>query len=152
MFARIATSLTPVLVAALAGVASTPMTAESATNGAGIALKAFYPSDAGCFSGYSYAGVVNNCSTARWISTTLPVPAGWHGTSVSVYGNGSMCHTISTNGVGNGANLGPDTWTLAGPKTWQTLNTGDRYVWDWSPVLFECLLESGGIIGSFTAQ
>jgi hypothetical protein len=127
------------------------MTAESATNGGGVALKALYPGDASCFSGYSFAGVINNCTTARWISTTLPVPTGWHGTNVTVYGNGTMCHTISTNGVGNGANLGADIWTLAGPKNWQTLNTGDRYVWDWSPVLFECLLESGGIVGGFTA-
>ena len=87
MFARIATCLTPVLLAALAGVASTPMTAESATNGAGVALNAYFPGDAGCFSGTSFAGVINNCSTARWISTTLSVPPGWHATSVSIIGN-----------------------------------------------------------------
>jgi hypothetical protein len=139
------------LLAALVGVASSPITAESATNGAGVVMKPLYPGDTNCFSVNSYSGIVNSCASARWISTTLPVPGGWHTTNVSVYGNNTMCHTISTNGVGNGANLGADTWTLAGPKTWQTLATGDRFVWDWSPVLFECLLESGGVIGSFTA-
>ena len=152
MFDRIATCLTPVLLGALAGVVSAPMTAESATNGAGVALKAYYSSDDSCFSGYSFAGIINNCTTARWVATTLPVPAGWHSTSVSLFGNSSFCHSVSTNGVGNGANVGPDVWTTAGPKSWQTLNTGDRYVWDWSPVVFRCLLESGGIIGSFTAS
>jgi len=151
MFARIATCLTPVLLASLAGVASTPLTAESATNGGGVVMKALYPGDASCFAVNSWSGIVNNCATARWISTTLPVPTGWHGTNMTVYGNSTMCHTVSTNGVGNAAHQGPDTWTLSGPKNWQTLNTGDRYAWDWSPVLFECLLESGGIVGGFTA-
>jgi hypothetical protein len=108
-------------------------------------------SDQGCFSASSYGGIVNNCNDARWISTSLAVPSGWNSTSVSIFGNNSMCMTVSTNGVGNGAHVGADTWTLGGPKTWQTLNTGNRFVWDWSPVVFRCLLEGGGVIGSFTA-
>jgi hypothetical protein len=147
MFTRLATCLIPVL----AGTLGISTDARSATNGAGVVLKAYYPGDASCFSAWSYGGIANNCASARWVSTSLPVPWGFHGTSVSIYGSSSYCHTVSTNGVGNGANVGADTWTVAGPKTWQTLNTGIRYVWDWSPVVFECLLESGGVIGSFTA-
>jgi hypothetical protein len=127
------------------------MDAEAATNGAGVALRAYFPGDESCFSGASYGAVVNNCTTARWLLTSLPVPTGWHTTNVSMFGSNSLCRTVSTNGVGNGANVGPDTWTVAGPQTWQTLATGDRFVWDSSPVVFECLLEPGGIIGSFTA-
>ena len=149
MFTRIASRLVPVL--ALVGGLGFAMDAHSAANGAGLTFKAYYPSDAGCFSSSSYGAIVNNCPDARWLSTSLPVPGGWHGTNVSIYGNGSMCQTVSTNGVGNGANIGAETWTVAGPKTWQTLNTGDRYVWDSSPVVFRCLLESGGVVGSFTA-
>lgn len=125
--------------------------AQSATNGAGLTLRAYFPSDAGCFSASSYGGISNNCPDQRWLSVSLPVPSGWHTTNVSIFGNNSMCQTVSTNGVGNGANVGAETWTLAGPRTWQTLATGDRFVWDWSPVVFRCLLEGGGVIGSFTA-
>jgi hypothetical protein len=124
----------------------------AAVNGPGIVFKAAFPEDAGCLSVSSYGGIVNNCATARWVKAALPISEGWHPTSVSIYGNSSMCYTVSTNGVGNGAHIGADTWTLAGPKAWQTLNTGDRYVWSWSPLLFSCLLESGGTIGSFSAQ
>jgi hypothetical protein len=151
MLKRVATCLIPVLVGAFVGVASTPMEAQSATNGGGLLLHAYFPSDAGCFTTSSYGGIVNNCPSARWLSTSLSVPSGWHTTSVSIFGSNSMCLTVSTNGVGNGANVGANTWTVAGPQTWQTLSTGDRFVWDWSPVVFECLLESGGVVGSFTA-
>jgi hypothetical protein len=136
-------------VGALAG------SAISGVNGPGVDFKAAYPADDACFqlSGSSYAGITNTCSTARLIVATLPITnEGWHPTSVSLFGSNSWCQTVSTNGVGNGAHVGPATWTTAGPQTWQTLNTGDRYVWSWSPLAFRCVLEPGGVIGSFSAQ
>jgi hypothetical protein len=151
MLKNIVTRLLPALaIAAVFGFSA--QEAQSATNGAGFAFHANYPGDAGCFQVSSYGGIVNTCASAREITVSLPVPEGWHNTTISIYGSGSWCQTVSTNGVGNGANIGAQTWTTAGPKTWQTLNLGDRYVWNWSPVVFRCGLEAGGVIGSFTAS
>ncbi|WP_347985792.1 hypothetical protein [Methylomonas sp. AM2-LC] len=121
------------------------------SNGPGNALHAAYPSTANCITTSSYAGVTNTCGYPVLVVGSLQVATGWHSTSVSIYGNNSNCQFLSTNGVGNGSNLGPVTYTLSGPKTWQTLNTSSIYVWDWSPLIVRCSLESGGIIGSFTA-
>jgi hypothetical protein len=138
------------LVAVCAGVLA--VSAQAAWNGSGSQMKAFYPSDAGCIRTNSYAAVINTCSYAVYVNATLPVASeGWYNTSVSLFGSNSWCQSVSTNGVGNGANIGANTWTVAGPQTWQTLNTGSRYVWSWSPVLFWCLLEPTGQVGSFTA-
>lgn len=127
--------------------------AGAAWNGSGSQMKAYYPNESDCLVTNSYAGIINNCTYSVYVNATLAVNTEtWHATSVSMYGSNSWCQTVSTNGVGNGANLGATTWTVAGPKTWQTLNTGSRYVWSWSPVLFWCLLEPGGVIGSFTAN
>lgn len=134
-------------------VASLGLFATSASanaNGAGFDFRTANPADAGCLSLSSYGGVVNNCSTSKLITASLSVPAGVYATSVSIFGSNSYCQTVSTNGVGNGANVGAATWTVAGPPTWQTLNTGSRSVWSWSPVVFRCYLESGGVIGSFS--
>lgn len=137
---------------AIAGVAVLVTNADAAWNGSGSQMKAYYPSDAGCVRTNSFAGIINTCSYSVYVNATLPVqPEAWHATSVSIYGSNSWCQTVSTNGVGNGANLGSETWTVAGPQTWQTLNTGSRYVWSWSPLLFWCYLEPGGSVGSFTA-
>jgi hypothetical protein len=137
---------------ALAAVGSLAGSAFSQVNGPGIDFKAVYPGDAACFQVNSYGGIINTCTTARLIQASLPITSeGWHSTSVSLYGSNSWCQTVSTNGVGNGAHVGALTWTTAGPQTWQTLNTGDRYVWYWAPLAFRCVLEPNGVIGSFSA-
>jgi hypothetical protein len=114
-------------------------------------MKAYYATDAACFSSFNYGAVINTCPTARWLSTSLSVPAGWHSTSVSIFGNNSYCHTATTNNVGMPYSIGPDVGTLTASRDWNSLDTGDRFVYDWSPVVFECLLESNGVIGSFSA-
>ncbi|WP_164013881.1 hypothetical protein [Pyxidicoccus trucidator] len=125
--------------------------AGAAVNGAGFDFRAMNPADAGCLVRSSFGGVVNNCSTSKEVTASLSVTTtGVHPTSISMFGSNSWCQSVSTNGVGNGANVGAFTWTVAGPQTWQTLNTGDRTVWSWSPVVFRCSLEAGGIIGSYT--
>jgi hypothetical protein len=122
------------------------------TNGAGIDLHAAYPSAASCITTSSYAGVTNTCSYSVLVEGTLQgLATGYHTTSVSIYADNSSCQFLSTNGVGNGSFLGPVTYAVSGPKSWQTLNTGSIYVWSWSPLIVRCTLESGGIIGSFTA-
>lgn len=147
MFSRIAACLIPVLVGGLAIATD----AHAETNGAGLTFRAYFPSDESCFSATSYGAIVNTCTTARWMSASLPVPSGWHDTNVSIFGDNSMCQTVSTNGVGNGADVGAQTWTTAGPQTWQLLDLGSRFVWDTTPVVFRCLLEPSGIVGSFAA-
>ena len=148
--------LTAVLGSSLFSIAVVGALAGSATsgvNGPGFDFKTVYPGDAGCFQVSSFAGLTNTCSTARLIQATLPITSeGWHPTSVSLYGSNSWCQTVSTNGVGNGAQVGPTVWTTAGPQTWQTLNTGDRYVWSWAALTYRCVLEPGGTIGAFYAQ
>jgi hypothetical protein len=116
----------------------------------GIHFKGANPGDADCIVRHSYSGVRNDCPTARTVVATVPVTAvGWYNTTVSVYGNNSWCRTTTVNGVGNGAHLGSATWTVAGPMTWQTLNTGSRYVWQDMSIVFDCELQSGGVIGGF---
>jgi hypothetical protein len=138
---------------ALAAVMSLGGNAVSGVNGPGVDFKAAFPSDASCIQISSYAGVINTCTTARFVIATLPITAeGWHPTSVSLYGSNSWCQVVSTNGVGNGAYIGPTVWTTAGPQTWQTLNTGNQYVWAWSPLVYRCVLEPNGMIGSISAQ
>jgi hypothetical protein len=141
-------------VAAVAVLGGFAGSAGAAVNGPGIHFKAAFASDASCFSRYSpsFAGLINNCASSREIIATLPLTqVGWHPTSVSIYGNNSWCQSLSTNGVGNAAQVGPEVWTTAGPMNWQTLNLGDRYNWGWSPLVYRCWLQSGGIIGSFSA-
>ncbi|AFE03912.1 hypothetical protein COCOR_01176 [Corallococcus coralloides DSM 2259] len=117
----------------------------------GAAFKAAYASDASCFNVSSYSALVNNCTTTRLAIATVPMwTAGYHPTTVQIYGNNSWCETTTVNGVGNGAHLGTATYTVAGPMAWQTLNTGDRYVWEDFAIVFRCGLQSGGVIGGFT--
>lgn len=138
---------------ALAVVGALAGNAISGVNGPGFDFKAVYPGDAACFQVSSFAALTNTCSTARLVQATLPITSeGWHPTSVSLFGSNSWCQTVSTNGVGNGAQVGPTVWTTAGPQTWQTLNTGDRYVWASTALTFRCVLEPGGVIGHFNAQ
>jgi hypothetical protein len=145
---RIASYLIPVIAAATLGVAVED--AHSGINGPGVVLKAAFPGDAGCLARHSYGGLINNCGYAVEVVGFLPVISeGWHPTSVSLFGNNSWCMSVTTNGVGNGANIGPDIWTSAGPKTWHTLNTGDRFVWSWAALTYRCGLEPGGIIGEY---
>ncbi|MBN8469567.1 hypothetical protein JYJ95_23945 [Corallococcus exiguus] len=117
----------------------------------GIAFKAAYAGDTSCFNVHSYSGIRNDCTTARTVIVSVPMwTVGNHPTAVSIYGNNSWCDTTTVNGVGNGANLGATTYTVAGPMTWQTLNTGTRYVWEDTAIVFTCGLQAGGIIGAFS--
>ncbi|RKH56151.1 hypothetical protein [Corallococcus aberystwythensis] len=117
----------------------------------GAAFKAAYASDAACFSVYSFSALTNTCTTHRLAIATVPMwTVGYHPTTVQIYGNNSSCETTTVNGVGNGANLGAPTYTVAGPMTWQTLNTGDRYVWEDFAIVFRCNLQPNGILGGFT--
>jgi hypothetical protein len=151
MLTCVARCLIPATIGAVVALAKVQTDAHSATNGAGLIMKAYYATDAACFSSFNYGAVINTCPTARWLSTSLSVPAGWHSTSVSIFGNNSYCHTATTNNVGMPYSIGPDVGTLTASRDWNSLDTGDRFVYDWSPVVFECLLESNGVIGSFSA-
>jgi hypothetical protein len=137
----------------LGGLALVPAPA-SALSGPGAALKGAYAGNQGCFNTVSYGAIQNNCSTPQLLIGTLAVsPNAWHTTSVSLYGDNSNCQVVTTNGVGNGSYLGPVTYAVSGPQTWQTLNTGSVYVWDVTSALtLRCVLEPGGEIGSFTAD
>ncbi|MGC4070353.1 MAG: hypothetical protein QM784_37955 [Polyangiaceae bacterium] len=120
--------------------------------GPGVAMHTSFGSQQGCVSRSSYGGIVNNCSYAVEVSGTLDVTQNaWHPTSVSIYGNSSWCQTVTINGVGNGAHVGAQVWTSAGPKSWQTLDLGSRYVWADMGLVFWCGLEPGGVIGNFRA-
>lgn len=147
---RIASVLVP-LVAAV-GLTAVVDDAHSGINGPGQSMRAAFGGDTGCLARFTgYADLINNCPYAVEISGALPVTfEGWHPTSISLFGNNSWCQSVTTNGVGNGAHIGPATWTTAGPKTWQTLNLGDRYVWAWAALDFRCVLEPGGVIGEYS--
>ncbi|MBN9688030.1 MULTISPECIES: hypothetical protein [unclassified Corallococcus] len=117
----------------------------------GAAFKAAYAADAACFNVSSFSALVNNCSTLREAIATVPMwTVGYHPTTVQIYGNNSWCESTTVNGVGNGAHLGAITYTLAGPMQWQTLNTGDRYVWEDYAIVIRCGVQSGGALGGFT--
>ncbi|RKG89749.1 hypothetical protein D7V97_42395 [Corallococcus sp. CA053C] len=138
-------------VCAFGVVALTAGTASAWQYYPGSAFKASFAGDVSCLNVQSYSAMRNDCTTARLVTATVPMwTVGWHPTSVSIYGNNSWCETTTVNGVGNGANLGATTYTLAGPLSWQTLNTGDRYVWEDSAIVFRCNLQPGGVIGGFS--
>src|ERR1041384_5560006 len=140
-------ALIPVLAAV--GLAVVADDAHSTVN-PGISMKAAFTGDAGCLSRFTgYADLINNCGYAVEIAGWLPVATeGWHPTSISLFTNNSWCQSVSTNGVGNGAQVGAVTWVTAGPRSWQTLNLGDRYVW--AGLAFRCVLEPGGVVGAYT--
>ncbi len=143
------TICTVVPAVALAAMALLGAEAQSANNSPGIAFKAAFHDHAGCLSRSSgFGNLVNNCTYAVEVLAVLNVPAeGWYSTKVSLFGSNSWCQSVTTNGVGNGAQVGPATWTTAGPQTWQTLNLGDRYVWNWAALTYRCNLEPSGVIG-----
>ena len=143
------------LAAGIATVGSSHSASADEVKSTGLEFKAAYASQASCLSrsGSSYAGVQNTCSYRVEVVAWIPiVTAGWKDTSVFVFGNNTWCQTVATNDVGNGANIGSTVWTTAGPETWQSLNTGSRYVWSWSPLLVRCGLDAGETIGAAHAQ
>jgi hypothetical protein len=130
-----------------------PAVSARANTSPGAMFKAAYASQASCINVSSYGQLVNNCSYSVLVEGSVPVTENaWHATSVSIAGNNSWCQTVTINGVGNGANVGNQVWTSAGPVTWQTLDTGARYVWSTMGVAFRCGLEPNGAIGLFTAN
>lgn len=151
MLNRTAKYLVPVAVLTTLGIAAND--AHSGVNGPGIVLKAAFPGDAGCLSRTTFADIRNNCSYPVEVAGFLPVLSeGWHNTSISLFGSNSWCQSVTTNGVGNGANVGAVTWTTAGPQTWQALNLGDRFVWASAALDYRCGLEPGGVIGEYMSN
>lgn len=142
----------------LAGVISLVANQALAVTGPGATMKNSFPQDNSCLSTSSYGGIINNCSYSIQVVGTLQLSPGSHPTSVRIYGNNSWCQTVSINGVGNGASIGSQVYTTSGPKDWNTLNLGNLYVYDGpdgnseTGTLFRCSLETGGIIGNFTAK
>lgn len=142
----------------LAGVISLVANQALAVTGPGATMKNSFPQDNSCLSTSSYGGIINNCSYSIQVVGTLQLSPGSHATSVRIYGNNSWCQTVSINGVGNGASIGSEVYTTSGPKDWNTLNLGNLYVYDGpdgnseTGTLFRCSLETGGIIGNFTAK
>ncbi len=134
---------------ALAALATLGSEAQSANNSPGIAFKAAFPGDAACLSRYTgFGDLRNNCTRAVEVIAVINVQSeGWHPTKVAIHGNNSWCQSVTTNAVGNGAQVGATTWTTAGPASWQTLNLGDRYVWNWAALVYRCGLEPSGVIG-----
>jgi len=142
-FVAVGTSLGLTLVSAVAGAAAIP----------GATFQAAQGGNAGCLNRHSYGGIRNDCSYSVEVVNSIVVPDGWRQTSVNIYGNNSWCQSVGTGGNANSSSTpGPIVWTLAGPDAWNTLNTGDRPVsWN-TPLVFTCMLESGGIIGSAIAH
>lgn len=149
---RITSYLVPVITVVTLGLAAND--AHSGINAPGIVLKAAQAENAGCLSRYTgYADIRNNCSYAVEVEGSLPVlTQAWHNTSISIFSSNSWCQSVTTNGVGNGFDVGAITWTTAGPQTWQTLNLGDRYVWAQLALVYRCILEPGGVIGEFLSN
>lgn len=146
---RLATRLLPLVTLISGGLLVSD--ARSASN-PGSDFKSGYAGDVGCISQINYGAIYNHCATAREVVATITVEPGWHPTSVTIYGNSTWCHTVTTNTVGNAAHIGTEVWTTAGPDSWQTLNTGNRYVWAGYALVFRCSLEPGGQIGIFNAD
>jgi len=149
---RIASYLAPVIAAATLGVVSND--AHSGVNGPGLQFKTAFASDAGCLSrNTGYADIINNCTYAVEIGAALPVLSeGWHNTSVWLLGSNTWCQSVTINAVGNGAQVGPATWTVAGPPTWQVLNLGSRFVWANTSLEYRCVLEPHGVIGEYLSE
>lgn len=146
------------LVSMLAGVISLVANQTLAVTGPGATMKNSYPQDNSCLSTSSYGGIINNCAYSVQVVGTLQLSPGNHPTSIRINGNNSWCQTLSINGVGNAAFVGPQVYTSSGPKNWQTLNLGTLSVYDGpdgnseTGTLFSCSLEAGGVIGNFTAK
>ena len=153
MIATVKKALSAVALAGLAtlGVQDSTQASEGLP---GLSMKAASAADAGCFSRNpgNYASIQNNCATAREIQGFVQLPSGGtYNTRISIFGNNSWCQTVTINGVGNGAQVGPATWTTAGPQSWQTLNLGARFIWTDMSISFRCVREPTGIIGNFNA-
>ena len=130
-----------------------PAVSAHATTSPGAMFKAASASDAACVNVSSYGQLSNNCNRAVLIEGSVPATENaWHPTSVSIAGNNSWCQTVTINAVGNGAQVGNQVWTTSGPVTWQTLDTGSRFVWSTMGIAFRCGLEPNGSIGIFTAN
>lgn len=145
---RIATTLAP--IALIATLAFTVQDAQSGDH-PGLAFKATFAADAGCLSRYTgWGDLRNNCAYPVDVSAVLAVPSdAWSPTKVYLVGNASWCRSVTINAVGNGLQVGPQVWTTGGPKVWQSLNLGDRYVWGNTSLVFNCGLEPGGVIGEY---
>jgi hypothetical protein len=124
-------------------------TTASATAIPGLTFDTSSGSQTGCLNRHSFGGIRNDCTYAVEVSGSMIVPQGWRNTSINVFGNNSWCYAVSTGGNSNSASPpGPTVWTLAGPDTWNNLNTGSIYVYWNSTLVFTCGLEPGGVIGS----
>ncbi|MEH1831249.1 MAG: hypothetical protein V7L29_03990 [Nostoc sp.] len=146
------------LVSMLAGVISLVANQALAVTGPGATMKNSYSQDNSCLNTINYGGIINNCAYSVQVVGTLQLSPGNHPTSIRINGNNSWCQTLSINGVGNAAFVGPQVYTSSGPKNWQTLNLGTLSVHDGpdgnseTGTLFRCSLEAGGVIGNFTAK
>ncbi|MCC5623988.1 hypothetical protein, partial [Nostoc sp. CHAB 5715] len=118
------------LVSMLAGVISLVANQALAVTGPGATMKNSYPQDNSCLSTSGYGGIINNCAYSVQVVGTLQLLPGYHPTSIRINGNNSWCQTLSINGVGNAAFVGPQVYTSSGPKDWQTLNLGTLFVYD----------------------
>jgi hypothetical protein len=119
----------------------------------GVTFKSADGGSAGCLKQHSFGGIRNDCSDAVMVVGSAVVPEGSHSTYVEMFGNSSWCQAVSTGGNANSASKpGSVVWTSSGPDAWSRLNTGDVFVYWNSTLVFQCLLESGGIIGSAVAN
>ena len=146
---RLVTPLLPLAVLVSGGLF---VSDASSSTSPGTDFQAGYAGDVGCISQTNYGAIYNHCATAREVVAAVEVQPGWHPTYVSIYGNSSWCHTVTTDGNGNAPHIGPDVWTTAGPDSWQTLNTGNRYVWAGTALVVRCGLEPGGQISLFNVH
>ena len=141
----------------LAVISAAPESAQAlewqASNGTGMAMQPLYPADAYCFQNITYAAVTNTCPTPRYLvsaeiyNETLYVP-----TKVNLKGTqASWCRTMTSNGVGNAAELGTPVSATGTSLTWQLLDTGSRHMTSQTALVFLCYLEPNGIIGQYYA-
>jgi hypothetical protein len=131
--------------------------ASANVNAPGLAFHGAYPWDEACLhrSSASFGSVRNVCSTNVMVVAWLPVTTpGWYSTSVYAHGAGATwCASYTLDWLnGNVMHMGEMTWHSPGPMAWQSLDTGDRYVWSNTPLMFRCLIEPDGHLGAFHAN
>jgi hypothetical protein len=121
----------------------------------GVDFKPAVAPSASCLVSPSAGVLRNDCPGVQEIVATLPnLPAGPHATSVMLFGTVlSACRSMTIGPQGGGVEVGPLTASPIPGMSWRTIDTGIRNsLFGTVPIVFRCMLESGGMIGSFRAS
>jgi hypothetical protein len=97
--------------------------------------------------GSSYAQLHNTSSSYVDVVGQIPYQSSNELYASVAITNLTSCQATVTNGVGNGAWVGPTKYGQTGSLTWQTLDLGAPPLLGGTSLIVHCILEPGGYIG-----